>query len=560
MITAFKNKDVANHFILNGYTVFSFLNEHQLSLVRKIYHQANQSQRLNKEQFYGVNYSLGTLSAGENERIMKPVEEVIQTALNQHFFEYEVLGYVFITKPPHTKTTFVYHQDWSYTYEKLHAFATCWIPLYDTNKSNGCMSILPGTHLTFDTYRSDSLDSARIEFEDIPNEIRVDIEQQAGTCLSFHQAAFHGSYPNVSDNSRPVLGFVVKHKQSPIMHYVNEGAQIAGYRLSVSEFNSMLTQIPKSPLPNSAVKEFVTENKKTLPTASDIIAAYRTVQCSHKLIKDIAQHSSFQKDGFLVLRDALPMENVEALSNFYKENFKTQEGMYVTHHAERNSSRNKEFSNKIFELTKEFMTARFEAFKPLIAHFAAKAPGSKGLFNLHQDWSIVREELYGVLHCWIPLQDTSRENGTLAVLPKSHLCFQNYRSGSCSIRFLPFESLEDKILHLNVRKGDVVLYHPALFHGSAANETKQDRLAVVAAIAHIEAQQTYHSKEGNEIWTYEMTDDDLFGRLDDLAKGGKPFGKKIQKVQYRALNITDEEMIVSLRNFCSKNINEHAEV
>lgn len=560
MTTAFKHKEKQDEFIKKGYVAFPFLNADQLEKIRNIYFSINNIERLNERHFYGVNYSLGFLKPDENSLLVEKIMSIIEPSLKEFFCDYEVLGCVFITKPANTKTTFVYHQDWNYTNEKEHAFATCWIPLFDTNKSNGCMSVIEGTHQYFDTARSATLESARIDFEEIPEEIRTDIEQKAGSCLAFHQASFHGSYPNVTDKNRPVLAFVVKSKNSPILHYVNEGNSIAAYQLSASSFNKMLTQIPNGALPHDAIRVEANKKIKPLAESKDLITAFRTFHSNHILLKDFALHEQFQKNGFLIIKNVIPKQNIAELRNVYFENFITPQGMYVSHHSEKNTLRNKSFSNKIFELLNSFFQRYFLNIQPLIAHFAAKGNGKDGLFNLHQDWSIVREELFGVMHCWIPLQDVSKENGTLAVLPQSHLCFQNYRSGTNPIRFLPFNYFEEVAIHIEASEGDVILYHPALFHGSGPNNTQNDRVAVVAAITHSKAERIYHHTIDNKTWAYKLTDDDLFSRLDELAKGADPLGERLFNIENRKLDSPDFQIIEKLLEHCPSKTSYNATI
>lgn len=221
MLTPFRQSDLAQKFITNSYCTFPLLNEEEINFVANIYKQTNgQDNRLQQEQFYGVNYSLGTLSKKENNKVMEPIIEMLKQKMNSYFENFELLGCVFITKPPHTTTTFVYHQDWSYTHEEENAFATCWIPLCDVSPLNGCMSLISGSHRFFKSYRSDSLDSARISFDVVPEEVRTDVPLNKGECLAFHQAAFHGSYPNSSAESRPVLAIVVKPTNASIAHFI----------------------------------------------------------------------------------------------------------------------------------------------------------------------------------------------------------------------------------------------------------------------------------------------------------------------------------------------------
>lgn len=545
--TPFSSLENHEYFLRNGYCRFSLLSKENLESVKVVYNHTNKNDRLDQEQFYGVNYSLGTLDAKENSFIMQPIVEMLYIRLQDYFENFEILGCVFITKPSNTGKTFAYHQDWSYTDEENHSFITCWVPLLNTEKENGCMSVIAGSHIYFKTYRSDTLDSARIDFEEIPEEIRTDIEQPEGSCLAFHQALFHGSYPNKTNVSRPVLAFVVKHKESPVVHFVKDENNLSAYELSVASFNKMLNEIPKSKFPDDALKLFSKDIHIHVPDAKEIISKWRVFNENHKILRNDEHHKFFQKNGYLVLKNVLLKETLKQLRNYYCLNFSTPKGMYVTHHSESNVAKNKEVSSFINKLLISDFNAYFINYRNVIAHYAVKNTGNEGVFNLHQDWSIVREQLYGIIHVWIPLQKVNVENGTLALIPTSHLLFQNYRSGTCPIRFFTFEEVANSVIDINADEGDIVLYHPALFHGSRSNMSKNERIAVVAAVSNDNADTVYFNKEIDEVWVYEMTEEDLFGRLDNLAKGLFPKGKKIEKTYNRDLT-TNNSVILSKLN------------
>jgi ectoine hydroxylase-related dioxygenase (phytanoyl-CoA dioxygenase family) len=258
-------------------------------------------------------------------------------------------------------------------------------------------------------------------------------------------------------------------------------------------------------------------------------------------------HLCFQKNGYLVIKDAIDIKVLDELRLLYKENFKTQVGMYVTHHNEQDEIKNKKYTHKIFSKIGTVLKDIFFDYQILLAHFAVKGNGNEGLFNMHQDWSVVQEELFGVIHCWIPLQDVSMANGTLAVVPESHIHFHNFRSGTCPIRFIPISELGYSVKHITANVGDLVLYHPALFHGSGVNNSNTERLAVVAAITHPNAERVYYHKTYNEIVMHELLDIDLFSRLDNLAKGESPVGKAIKKVPYRVLEISDDDIVNQIK-------------
>jgi ectoine hydroxylase-related dioxygenase (phytanoyl-CoA dioxygenase family) len=546
--TPFSDEKTSASFTKNGFVTFPLLDTEELAVIRTLYHQVNRLHELEQEQFYGVNYSLSSLPKHQNEEMMEKIKSLLDNYIARVFSDFETFGFLFITKPANTNREFVLHQDWCYTDEKSHAMPTCWIPLYDVDQSNGCMTIIKGSHTYFETYRSESLASARIDIESIPLEIREDVPLAAGSCCAFHQASFHGSYPNKTDFSRPVLAFIAKHKLSPILYYVKKEKEVVAYQLSVDFFSEMLSQIPNSGLPPDDFAQTSFSYTEWLPTKQEVLMEYRKRKFEHRLLKSQQMNDHFIEKGFVIIPNVLPQNTITSLRELYTSNFSTPKGMFVSHHSEREVAKNQAYSQQIFVLLQALYSQYFEDVKPLIAHFAVKAPGEAGLFNLHQDWSIVREELYGVAHCWIPLQDVSITNGTLAVLPSSHLQFSNYRSGTCPIRFLPFGPFEELVQQIEVKAGDVVLYHPALFHGSLSNNSDTDRLAVVAAVAHPEAATVYHHSIAGDVWLYELLASDLYGRLDDLAKGEMPSGNQLNKLQYRILELTDAEIVETIKN------------
>lgn len=562
MVSAFIEQKHLDEFMLKGFVQFPLLNAGEVEFALSVFNTIDSNEgRMQKTNYFGINYSLGTVSFDENQKLMAPLLKLLEEKLASRFNNFELTGCGFINKRPHTNASFQYHQDWSYTNEQEFAFVTCWIPLCDTNTNKGCMSLIEGSHRYFESYRSDSLPSARVNFEDVPVELRTDVPQSSGSCLAFHQAAFHGSYPNLTDQNRPVLAVIVKPKQVPVTHYVKNGQGYTAYQMSTAGFEQMLAKIPKSEIPPEAIVLHTSHSTPITPSAADLVSHWRANNPEHCLFKQQELNYTFTRNGYVILRNVIEPSAIEQLKKLYNENFINEGGMYVTHHAVTDRDKNKRMGNSIFELLNPFINNTFINFAHLLSHFAAKTKGNSGLFNLHQDWSIIEEEKYGVLHCWVPLQDSNVDNGTLAFLPKSHLLFHNYRSGSCPIRFTHLSNYPNRIVHADVKAGDVVIYHPSLFHGSGPNQTDKERLAVVSAITHTNAKRVYFHKTNDKVNMYELTDTDLFSRLDDLAKGGMPTGDLLEPATYGGLEISDEEIVQQLTAFCPINTsNTYAEV
>ena len=109
----------------------------------------------------------------------------------------------------------------------------------------------------------------------------------------------------------------------------------------------------------------------------------------------------------------------------------------------------------------------------------------KGKSNVeaHQDWTIVDEQKYNSYNLWIPLVDTNKNNGTLGIIPGSHLW-------NHPLRGLNIPNIFEKYTNLFLRigyepelcKGNAILYNHKLIHYSRANKSTEPRnVAIIGA-------------------------------------------------------------------------------
>jgi hypothetical protein len=107
------------------------------------------------------------------------------------------------------------HQDGTYWGLDGGAVTTAWIALTDSTRANGCMRVLPGSHLLeiqphTDTYAEDNLltrgQEIQVEYDE--SDV-VDLELRAGQLSLHHVRAIHGSHANGSD--MPRIGFAARY-------------------------------------------------------------------------------------------------------------------------------------------------------------------------------------------------------------------------------------------------------------------------------------------------------------------------------------------------------------
>ncbi len=121
----------------------------------------------------------------------------------------------------------------------------------------------------------------------------------------------------------------------------------------------------------------------------------------------------------------------------------------------------------------------------------AKIPHSTDLCHWHQDEAFYsdtddRAMLSDVrMSIWIPLQDTTEDNGCLWVVPGSHRAgiesHHEVGTGHCRRKILRSDYADAHAVPLLMRAGDAVLFSAYLWHHSKGNETDDVRRAFIAS-------------------------------------------------------------------------------
>jgi len=156
----------------------------------------------------------------------------------------------------------------------------------------------------------------------------------------------------------------------------------------------------------------------------------------------------------------------------------------------------------------------FVNYKTVINSFIVKLAGPYSDFTLHQDSTGLDEFLYSPLSVWIPLQDTTLENGTLCIIPKTHGFFNPYRGISFSSPFKNYEEVLKKYLvPINLKAGDILLFDNRLVHYSHLNKSPKPRIVIMSGIFPKEADliSVYkdESEKNSPLEVYKQTEDFL---------------------------------------------------
>lgn len=123
----------------------------------------------------------------------------------------------FICKEPRVGRRTPWHEDSSYwkgKFERLDKIVTVWLAIDDSNLGNGCMGVIPGTHVNgFSEY--ERIDAAGNTFDSqikrgsFDEASAVWFELQRGECSLHDARIIHGAGPNTSERRR--CGYTMRY-------------------------------------------------------------------------------------------------------------------------------------------------------------------------------------------------------------------------------------------------------------------------------------------------------------------------------------------------------------
>ena len=108
-----------------------------------------------------------------------------------------------VCKPPGARTELPWHQDNGYTPLIPEQYLTCWLALDDATIDNGCIWVIPGSHLdgTKDHHNDPGGSPFRVGHEGA-SDLGIPVPVKAGDVLLFSSLIMHRSGPNTSDQDR----------------------------------------------------------------------------------------------------------------------------------------------------------------------------------------------------------------------------------------------------------------------------------------------------------------------------------------------------------------------
>ncbi|MFD0960929.1 phytanoyl-CoA dioxygenase family protein [Paenibacillus chungangensis] len=212
------NQTYKEQFDRDGYVVLKQLfSEQEVNALKKEAVQVLKKKEVGKEGVYVGMAAASPIFAAAADK--EELAEVLQEIIGE---EVVFLSDKIVFKDAGTDFGSPWHQDYPY-WKGSHKYSV-WIALDDADADNGCLRVVPGSHLYGDiNHQGDASDGLgfgnRLREQDIDPDQIVDLKASKGDAIVFHDLLFHASYPNKSGKERWALISTYKDGTQADPHY-----------------------------------------------------------------------------------------------------------------------------------------------------------------------------------------------------------------------------------------------------------------------------------------------------------------------------------------------------
>lgn len=146
------------------------------------------------------------------------------------------------------------------------------------------------------------------------------------------------------------------------------------------------------------------------------------------------------------------------------------------------------------------VAAMLPGYEPFLGSIIAKEARTSGEVGFHQDWTFTDETRQRAVMCWVPLVDTDDRTGAMRVVSGSHRWSDGARPSGCAQATDALQrELAARSQTVPMRRGDGLVYDPALVHGSWPHRGPEDRIAVAVASAPVGVQLVHDHDDGSGV-------------------------------------------------------------
>ena len=216
----FRDSALQRRFDEQGFVKVPFINKEQITELDSLFDEMHPE--VPDEGFISGSYSS---DLEYKQKASDHFKRIFHDSYEKYFQNYTAFGGSFLFKVPSENSDLVLHQDWTIVDEEKAVALNCWVPLCDTNETNGTLMVVPGSHYpNFPVKRAPTLDFFFNGNDDLVREKLVPMNAKAGEAVILNQSLIHYSPPNLSGEIRKAITSGIKTKDAPMQFYFNDRA------------------------------------------------------------------------------------------------------------------------------------------------------------------------------------------------------------------------------------------------------------------------------------------------------------------------------------------------
>lgn len=215
-----------------------------------------------------------------------------------------------------------------------------------------------------------------------------------------------------------------------------------------------------------------------------------------RIFRDEQLQESFEKQGYVVV-DVLDAEQVAFLAAKAKELMPADPKINDPQNSYYGSYFDIAIRKQVSDFLRAYMAERLagivEGYETRFGTYLLKHAGAQPL-PPHQHNPYIADFLDTVINVWIPLDHCGEPEGVLQVIPNSHKIHWHLQTCHTDTYFggLGARLQEKYLVGFDLRPGQAVIFEDSIIHGSAANRSDRDRLAVLTTLIPEDSQPAFY--------------------------------------------------------------------
>ena len=203
-----------------GYAIHGNIGEENIEKLKNLYEQLHDF----KTPEGGMFYSLYSNDINYRQKVHNSIGEILKPLYDGILKDYNTVINSFIVKLPGPQSDFTLHQDSTGLDEFKYSPLSLWIPLQDTDLSNGTLCVVPKTHRFFHPFRGISFSAPFAGYQDVLMRYLIPVVLKAGDILMFDNRLVHYSHLNNSEQPRIIVMSGIFPKEAGIISMYKDEA------------------------------------------------------------------------------------------------------------------------------------------------------------------------------------------------------------------------------------------------------------------------------------------------------------------------------------------------